>query len=199
VSGFEPGANVTLIMPELGRLPARVEHAAERRLALALYVNPDRPIAWLESNEAELECGSERGIRVVRGRVTQSAHGADALVEVELDGDPALIQRRDFVRVDCVLPVSVRTSSGAVETYATNLSGNGFLLAGPASLASDDVISFALKLPGDRQVAGLARVVREGERGMKGCAFVEVGEVDRELLVRHVFDRQREQLRRGRA
>lgn len=197
MKAFEPGAHVVLHLPSLGRLPARIESSGDGRLELALFVRPETPIPWLESKKAEVECVGRRGIYRVTGTVWADGGLRDAAVTLELDGEPELTQRRDFVRVDATMPVTVWSDAGVVDTFATNVSGGGFCVAGPASLAIDDLITFALRLPDDRRVEGRAKVVRDGERGMKGCAIEEVDEVGRELLVRFTFDRQRDELRRG--
>ena len=194
---FEPGAHVVLSLPSLGRLPARIESSGDGLLELALFVRPETPIPWLESKEAEVECVGSRGIYRVTGIVSAEGGLRDAAVTLRVDGEPELTQRRDFVRVEATMPVAVLTAGGVVDTFATNLSGNGFCVAGPASLEVGDLIGFALRLPGDQRVEGKARVAREGERGMKGCAIEEIDEAGREVLVRFTFDRQRTELKRG--
>jgi c-di-GMP-binding flagellar brake protein YcgR len=197
VKALEPGAHVVLHLPSLGRLPARIESSGEGRLELALFVRPETPIPWLESKEAEIECVGRRGIYRVTGTVSAEGGLRDASVTLFVDGEPELTQRRDFVRVDATMPVTVRTNAGVVDTFATNVSGGGFCVAGPATLAIDDLITFALRLPDDRRVEGRARVVRDGDRGMKGCSIEEIDDAGRELLVRFTFDRQRDELKRG--
>ena len=199
MKAFEPGAHVVLSLPSLGRLPALIESAGHGRLELALFARPETPIPWLESKEAEIECVGRRGIYRMAGTVAAEGGLRDAAVTLYVDGDPELTQRRDFVRVDATMPVTVRTADGAVDTFATNVSGGGFCVAGPATLVVDDVIAFALRLPDDPRVEGKARVVRDGERGMKACAIEEIDEASRELLVRFTFDRQRDELKRGTA
>ena len=200
MKAFEPGAHVVLSLPSLGRLPARIESAGHGRLELTLFVRPETPIPWLESKEAEIECVGRRGIYRLTGTVSAEEGGLrDAAVTLYVDGEPELTQRRDFVRVDATMPVTVRTADGVVDTFATNVSGGGFCVAGPATLAVDDMIGFALRLPDYRRVEGKARVVRDGERGMKGCAIEEIDEAGRELLVRFTFDRQRDELKKGTA
>ena len=197
MKAFEPGAHVVLTLPSLGRLPARIESCRDGRLELALFVRPETPIPWLESKEAEVECVGRLGIYRLTGIVSAEGGLRDAAVTLLVDGDAELTQRRDFVRVDATMPVRVWTNAGVVDTFATNVSGGGFCVAGPESLEIGDGIAFALRLPGDQRVEGKARVVRDSERGMKGCAIEDVDDAGRELLVRFTFDRQRDELKRG--
>lgn len=200
MKGFEPGRNVGLLLPELGRLPARVESSAGERIALALYVRPETPIPWLDSDSAEVEYVGERGIYRAEGRVTTEGRGRGALVILELSGEPRLIQRRDFVRVDTIVPATVwlDPDGPAVSTYALNVSGGGFLLAGPATLAVGQRLRFSLRLPDDLpELEGVASVTRQAEHERKGCAIEEIGERGRDALVRFTFDLQRRALRRG--
>ena len=196
--GLSAGTDVWLRHPELGRLPARVERVEEDRVTLALFVRPDTPVQWVESVEAELETtAEERGVVRARGAVSAEGPGLDALVTVEL-AESEVVQRRDFVRVDASVPVTVWPGGGpAVETFATNVSGAGFALAGPSGLAVGTRFRFRLRLPDEPALEGAARVVREGERGERGCAFESIDERERELIVRFTFDRQRADLKRG--
>lgn len=195
---LRPGTHVSLHHPQLGRVPARVEQAEDGRLTLALFVRPETPVQWLESGEAELEATGERGVVRARGSVSAAGQGRDALITVELS-DAEVVQRRDFVRVDATMPVTVwpEPDGAAIETYATNVSGAGFALAGPSVVEIGRLIRFRLRLPERPPLEGIARVVREGERGSKGCAFEAIDESGRELIVRFTFDKQREELRRG--
>ncbi|MEX2196736.1 MAG: PilZ domain-containing protein [Thermoleophilaceae bacterium] len=199
MKGFEPGTHVSLHHPQLGRVPARVERVDDGRLTLALFVRPDTPVQWLESDEAEIEGAGERGMLRAHGTVTAEGQGRDSLVTLELS-DAEVVQRRDFVRVDATMPVTVwpEPDGAAIDTFATNVSGAGFALAGPSILEIGRQIRFRLRLPGDRPpLEGTARVVREGERGSVGCAFEVIDEHGRELIVRFTFDQQRLELKRG--
>lgn len=199
MKSLQPGTHVSLHHPQLGRVPARVEQAEDGRLTLALFVRPETPVQWLESGEAQLEATGERGVVRAHGSVSAAGEGRDALVTVELS-EAEVVQRRDFVRVDATMPVTVwpEPDGAAIETYATNVSGAGFALAGPSVLEIGCLIRFRLRLPGERPpLEGVARVVREGDRGSKGRAFEAIDESGRELIVRFTFDKQREELRRG--
>lgn len=202
MTALEPGRHVTLELPELGRLPARVEAAGEGWVTLALFVRPQTPIAWLEQPHGSIECVTARGVERVDGSVAPDGAGLEASIRLELESEPRVEQRRDFVRVDATVPISVAVGSPdapRVETHATNLSGSGFLVAGPPGLAPGDVLWFSLELPDGRPpVEGRARVVREADGRRKGCTIEEIDERWRELLVRFTFDRQRAELRVGR-
>lgn len=199
MKGFEPGTHVSLHHPQLGRVPARVERVDDGRLTLALFVRPDTPVQWLDSGEAEIEGAGERGMVRARGAVAAEGHGRDTLVTLELTA-AEVVQRRDFVRVDATMPVTVwpEPDGAPIDTFATNVSGAGFALAGPSILEIGQLIRFRIRLPDDRPpLEGTARVVREAERGAKGCAFEEIDDHGRELIVRFTFDRQRADLKRG--
>lgn len=199
MKGFEPGAHVSLQHPQLGRVPARVERSEDGRLTLALFVRPETPVQWLEPGEVEIERTGERGVVCGRGTLAADGSGLDAQVTVEVT-DAEIVQRRDYVRVDATMPVTVwpQPDGAAIETFATNLSGAGFAIAGPSVLEIGQAVRFRIRLPGDGPpLEGLARVVREAERGSKGCAFESIDDHGREQIVRFTFDRQREELKRG--
>jgi hypothetical protein len=199
VKGFEPGTHVSLHHPQLGRLPARIEQAGDGRLTLALFVRPETPIQWLASTEAEIEGVTERGLVRARGTVAAEGKGLEANVTLQVSA-AEVVQRRGFVRVDATIPATIwpEPAGEPIETYATNVSGAGFALAGPSTLEVGRRLRFRLRLPDDKPpLEGVARVVREGEKGERGCAFEVIDEQARELVVRFTFERQREELKRG--
>lgn len=197
MKGFVAGAHVAVTLPELGAMPGRIEEACDEELAIALFVRPEKPLSWLRG-DACVELATPRGVYEVSGPLSARGKGPDALAVVSLAGQTRVVQRRDFVRVDCIVPVAITRESGARrEAVIVNLSGNGFLVAGHEGLRIGEPVGFRVEL-GDvgAIVEGTARVVREAPRGARGCAIEQLDDRAREALVRFTFDRQRAALRR---
>ena len=114
------------------------------------------------------------------------------------------MQRREFVRVEVNIPVSVSLKDAPWPTDfdAVNLSANGVLLAAPsAGVIRLGLGMFAwMKIPlydGRDAIDVRGTVVREAQRGAVGVRFDHVNEADQERLVRFVMKQEREQRKRG--
>ena len=198
MTAFAPGRDVVLELGEM-RLPGRVAESGEGFVRVVAFVRPLVEAATLESEPVVVEGRAKRGIERVGGALTVEGSAADAVFRVDLDRAPQVVQRRDFVRVDAVLPARLWPADAEpLDTFALNVSGAGFLVAGPEWLRIGQEVRFELRLPkGGPAVEGMARVAREGDRGSRGLAFEVIANRDRELLVHFTFDRQRAQLRAG--
>jgi c-di-GMP-binding flagellar brake protein YcgR len=148
-----------------------------------------------------LEYTALRGLYKQRGVARFDVNGDEAVRFVG-GTEPELIQRREFVRVDVNIPVSVWLKDGwPMEFDAMNLSGSGILLAPPSGKAKQLTIGMflSLKIPlYDEKPAIEVRgsVVREAGRGAMGVRFDHISEADQERLVRYVARQEREQRRR---
>ena len=104
------------------------------------------------------------------------------------------------MRIDAARPVLVYAGrdTSEVQSYTVDLSGGGFLLAGPDTLKIGEEVSFQLSLtPGVPPISGTATVVRVDRQGRRAAAFHEISDLDRRRLVRFIFDCQRAERHRG--
>jgi hypothetical protein len=192
------GENVILSTNGGGRIPARVTACESGSLTVAIMV-PTKPLS--ESQLAALVVDYSD----VRGRVR--LHGAAVVVDpnepdlLRID-DPRsieILQQREFVRVQSARPVALSSPRDAlhIDTYTVDLSGGGFMLAGPDSLKVGFEVHFRLSLGEDAlPIAGKGMVVRI-DRGRPAVAIEELSDLDRRRLVRFIFDCQRVERRRG--
>lgn len=179
---------VRLNIDGLGDVSARVQDAADGRLALVLSVDLELPVESLAHRHAQVEFATAGGLYRLDGDVVRP--GAGGVVELTIDHEER-IQRRDDARVQVVRPVSLLVDGDPLERDATtvDLSGGGLLIAGPATLGVGDRLSFALDL--DRAaVGGAGHIVRETQTGHKGVRIDRISSRERELLVRFVFASQ---------
>jgi hypothetical protein len=192
------GDSVILSTNSGGRIPARVMACENGSLTVAIMV-PCKPFS--ESQLATLVLDYSD----VRGRVR--LHGAAVVVDpnepdlLRID-DPRsieILQQREFVRVQTARPVAISSPRDAlhIETYTVDLSGGGFMLAGPDSLKVGYEIGFRLGLGEDvLPITGRGMVVRI-DRGRPAVGFEELSDLDHRRLVRFIFDCQRVERRRG--
>ena len=197
MSPFKDRPDVVIELGEL-RLPGRVVERTEAFVKVIPFVRPLVENATLDGTPAAVESPATHGLRRLEGTLQVEGTPADAIFRIDLDGAPDVVQRREFVRVDAVVPSTLWLPGNGMplESFALNVSGAGFLVAGPESLRLGELVRFELRLPPrETTVGGVARVAREGDRGARGLEFEQIPNRERELLVRFTFDRQREQLR----
>lgn len=195
MTGFEIKQHVSLVVPALeeGRpLSARVEDVTADSITLGLFAAPSWPDGGVEGAAAHIEFASPRGVHQLEGAV--GAVAGD-LVRIRV-AEKRVVQRRDDVRVEAVVPVTLRLGDGGhgtkLGTYTLDVSGGGFLIAGPDSLAIGERAQLALKLPDDPEpVDVLVTVVRETGEGLRGVAIDAISPRDERRLVRFVFERER--------
>ena len=139
-----------------------------------------------------------------RVRLSGAASLADPsdpdVVRIEQPRSIEVLQEREHVRVKASRPavVSSRRDPNPIESFTIDISGGGFLLAGPASLKIGDEVRFQLNLtPGELLIGGTGRVVRVDNTGHRAIAFESISELDQRRLIRFLFECQRSELQRG--
>jgi c-di-GMP-binding flagellar brake protein YcgR len=195
MTGFDIKQHVSLVVPALGEgrpLSARVEDVTEDSITLGLFAAPAWPDGGVEGAAAHIEFTSPRGVHQLEGAVDAVAGDLVRLAVTE----QRLVQRRDDVRVEAMVPVAVRRpeqGASRLATYTLDVSGGGFLIAGPDTLAVGERVQLALKLPDDPEppLDVLVTVVRETGDGLRGVTIDAISPHDERRLVRFVFDRQR--------
>lgn len=131
-------------------------------------------------------------------RIDGVAHRAKepGAIRVDHTGKVELIQRREFVRINAMVPVTyqpIGPSGWTAETTTINVSGGGFMISGSEGLRDGEVCTFTLELDGEREAGPLecdGQVVRETAGGL-GIQIVTIDEEERERLIRWVFARER--------
>ncbi len=192
---------LTLEVAGYGRTDARVERASEHHFSLALFLAPDAQLELAGEQWAAIEFTTPRGLARIEGVVRALDEGV-ALYGFERSLDAALVQRRDFVRVDTVLPVLLwrddpedegdpTSETEAIEANTLDLSGNGMLIHGARGFGLGQAFWFELPLPDGHVVEGRGRFVRDVGEGRLGGQIEEITEKGRDRLVRHIFECQR--------
>ncbi len=190
---LEPGTPVLLRVPGSGALAARVGGVDGNVAELVLITPPLRPP--VSGDAVRLELVGRRGIVRFDARVV--GHDGRGSVRVDLADGAATetVQRRDFVRVDCALRVSVRDGGSAgLEFHAItrNVSGGGLLLAGASGLRQGDSAWLTIDLEdGTQPIEVLVTVVRADADGTRGVQIASISERDEQRLVRFAFARER--------
>jgi hypothetical protein len=174
--------------------PVRVFDRGDARLMLVLTMLAEEDLA---GQPLLLEYASPRGL--VRAHGEAVFEGRD-LLSFRVSASPEPLQRREFVRVDAVAPVTltIDETEVLVGTHALEVSGGGMLLARPAPLSVGTGVRFRLELSAEEApIEGHGRVIRVEGEGQPVVVFDQVSAGDRQRLIRFVFERQRSALSRG--
>jgi hypothetical protein len=194
-----PGTHVSVRLVHVGALPATIE-AVEPGAIRAVLAVPDSRVRRLAGTEVSVEVTSGRGIQRYVGSLELDGKRAE-LLRVVLTGEAERIQRREWARIDAIVPVRLRGVDEPVEgaTTTLNVSGGGMLVNDPWNMPLGIDVRIELEVEsGGPPVRALGRVVREGGSDRKGVRILDMGRDDEERLVRFVRERERAALRLAR-
>ena len=188
MKGLREGQHVTLSVGE-DEHAARVEVIGEGHVVLGLARAPDEPL--VAGAEGTVESTDVRGLHRVTGTLDPNQREPD-LVTLRWQ-EVQDIQRRQFVRVETACIVEVRRQGrDPIPTYTVNVSGSGFLLAGPDDLEEGDEVELTVRLgEGHEPLEVTADVVRITADGHRGVHITRIEDADRERLIHFVFECQR--------
>lgn len=190
---------VSLVLSSGERVPARVVERQEGVLLIAATV----PLGALTDHQLEtmmVEFVTARGRVRLRGRVTLKDPRDPDLLCVDDLRSIEVLQEREYVRVKSARPVLVYVGRDQrqISSYTVDVSGGGFLLAGPDTLRVAEQIRFQLTIaPGAPPILGTGQVVRTDAQGRRSVAFTSISDLDQRRLVRFIFECQRAERRRG--
>jgi hypothetical protein len=195
----ERGQDVTLV-PRGGKgINARVLECGPDSLLVAIMV-PIGPLSAKQLEGMVLEFVSPNGRVRLSGTTTIEDPSDPDVLRIEAPRSIEVLQEREYVRIRSARPALVYAgpNKGPVESYTVDLSGGGFLLAGPDTLKIGDDVHFTITLePGKLQIKGTGEVVRVDRQGRRAVAFKSITELERRDLIRFIFDCQRTERQRG--
>jgi c-di-GMP-binding flagellar brake protein YcgR len=192
VKGPGIGENVFVVAPSGATLPARVRDTEATMMVLGMSDGRGGdPIALLAGQDVSVEFTNSRGVC----RIAGTARDAGGALRVDATGIVELIQRRDFVRVDAMVPVvyePLGPEGFAVTAHTLEVSGGGFRMGDAEMLRLGDMMRFTLELgEGTEPLSAVAEAIREAGPREFGMRFVEILERERQRLVHWVFQRER--------
>jgi c-di-GMP-binding flagellar brake protein YcgR len=197
--GVEPKQRVELKIRGVGRTAGHVDRVDDGSMVILLVVSATAEAQELRDPDAILEFTGQRGMYRQKGVARFDVNGGSAVRFVSQE-EPELVQRRDFVRVDVNIPVSVsmKDNPWPTEFDALNLSGNGVLLSKPqGGTGKLHVGMFVwLRIPlydGKEPIEVRGSVVREAAGGKMGVRFDHISEAHQERLVHYVAREERKQ------
>jgi PilZ domain len=191
------GEHVQLSLPHVGLLPATVSGVEAGAIVLVLAVK-DARVQRLAGTEVAVEYKTGRGIQRYGG-ILQIDSGET--LRVVMQGEAERIQRREWARVDTILPIKVQGIDEPVggETQTLNISGGGVLVKDKWNMPLGIDVRIELQAePGAEPIRALGRVVRVAGTEEKGVRIDSISREDEERLVRLVRERELAALRMSR-
>jgi hypothetical protein len=200
---------VTVLLAQIGGLPAVVEDEDDAQILLSLAVQAPPGLHRVLDRPVRVECVSARGIQRVTGHAAWSPEQPDQLRVTRDAADT--IQRREAVRVQAVAPAVLTVLSlppdpdgpapavpAPVSTTSLNVSTTGLLVRDPAELPLGTRVRIELELEaGEPPVVLTGHIVRE-VKDEKGICIDEISRPDQNRLNRYVTEKQRAELRMSR-
>jgi PilZ domain len=191
--------NVTLVPAGGERISARVLESGAETLLVAIMV-PIQPLSHSQLEGLVLEFVGPRGRVRLSGTTTIENPAEPDVLRIDQPRSIEVLQEREYVRIMSTRPAVVYGGPNQipVQSYTVDVSGGGFLLAGPDSLKIGDEVEFQLTLtPAVLVISGRGKVVRVDSRQRRAVAFTQISELDRRRLIRFIFECQRDERQRG--
>ena len=194
---LETGQHVIVRTVHIGMIPGTIDVVGDASVTVVLTVRDDR-FKRLLGHDIFVELSSGRGIYRHNGKLKADREGT---LTIELTGEVERIQRREFVRVDAHVAVSVRGIDEPLggETATLDVSGGGIRISDPWELPLGLEVRVELSLPDGEPVHALGRVVRAAAEGEKGISFDDLARPDEDRLIRFIRERERQAMRAARS
>jgi len=188
------------VLPLVGALPATVESNNGSSVKLVLAV-PDDRVKRLVGEEVSIEKTTVRGVQRFTGLLSVGGEEGE-LLTVTLEGDAERVQRRNFVRIDAVVPIKVISLEKGVtagETTTLNVSGSGVLVKDKWRLPLGVDVRIEITIEeGAEPIRALGRVVRFSAEDEKGIRIDDMSRIDEDRMIKFIRERERAALRLAR-
>jgi PilZ domain len=188
------------VVPARGKgLPARVLESGEDGLLVAIMV----PIEPLDSGQLDglvVEFVAAQGRVRLTGTTTIENPAEPDVLRLTEPRPLEVLQEREYVRIQSSRPVLIYGGPDKmpIQSYTVDISGGGFLVAGPDLLKLGEEIQFKLTLTqGTLEISGTGTVRRVDAQGRRGIEFASISEADRRSLIHFIFECQRAERQRG--
>jgi c-di-GMP-binding flagellar brake protein YcgR len=192
-SGPKAGQIVTVHIPGLEDVPAKVVRRGEEFTELTLQARTQTPLQMLEQTQVFLEFVTDDGMWRQLGTLSLRAAEQGETLRFVHTGGTQLLQRRAHVRTDLIAMMIFTPDGGTpLRGMTLNISGGGALVRGLAGVEVGADVGFDLRLDLlPARIQGRCRVVRLTPDGMHGVQFTEIDEGDRDKLVRFAYQREK--------
>jgi hypothetical protein len=182
----ELNQRIGLVLADGRLLTTRVEGTEEPELLIA--PPSDQGVTYLLTvgEVVELEWTTDRGLLRGVGHVVGRVEGGVPLVRLHLD-ESSVIQRREFVRVECVMTVDVHKGGEKISASTLDLSGAGARLKAKVEVELEDAVALVVYMPDGPPIETRGVVVRVDGDDVFAVQFVGLDAHQQERVIRYVF------------
>ena len=156
----------------------------------------DQGVTYLVTvgEEVQIEWTTERGLFKASGKMAGRVEAGIPLVRVVVD-ESSVIQRREYVRVECTIEVDLRAHGEKYVANTLDLSGAGARISTSETLALEfepgDRATLVIYLPDGDPIETMSEVVRLDGNGVYAFRFVGLDPKVQERVIRWVFEAHR--------
>ena len=199
-----------------GTYPSRIEEVGATSLILAAPSVYGAPVPVRRGEMVEVTFVHLGGCYSFATRVLSRRRDPIPVIEVEKPREIKKIQRRNYVRVDVVLPMEYRLvllgennsivplEEEFLNASTVNISGGGILFTTAREEKVDDLLQIRLHLTAKHGLNLLGRVVRLQTVEREGLVshqvavkFERIRETQRDVICRFVLEKERELIKKG--
>lgn len=203
------GLAVELVVSEgeyAGKYRTRIEEVGERILAVGAPFNHGEVVPLREGTKVKLTFWDELAAYSFEGKIMQRIAVPIPMFVLELTDSVAKVQRRNYVRIPALYPVSFRsvTKEGLSDLHKgtmLDLSGGGMRFLTKERVENKSLLYAILTLPkGDLKTPiRVCRVekIEDSKHYTVSVEFHDISERERDLIIRCVFDIQRAMRKKG--
>ncbi|MDA8233825.1 MAG: PilZ domain-containing protein [Clostridia bacterium] len=190
---------------------SRVENITNSCIVLGAPMEGGRPVPMPPGTKIRVNYYDDNATYTFDSSVIERNMGT--LLQISIDRPTSIkrTQRRNFVRINTKLPVSYNIINDEMSEAAIfqqgitlDISGGGIRFQTSVFLPEGTVVELKVDIQGHGQISALGKVIRtisSGEKEKKsyliGVQFMIIEEKDRDKIIRHIFDKQRELRQRG--
>lgn len=205
------GQNITLIALNLKN--EEIEYNTviydifkDGRIQIAIPIKKGRFIYLVKGMNFKMRYGVEnRGIFSFDVEVLETADREKGYVTIKKTSEASISQRRKYFRVDTMINVDINVieENGFEEkTKTINLSGGGLKFYLKGKIKEDQLVNMFIYLP-NGTIEVKSRIIKVDKvqdylkRKVASAEFIEINEEDRNEIVKFVFMKERELLKKG--
>ncbi|HWQ43414.1 MAG TPA: PilZ domain-containing protein [Desulfosporosinus sp.] len=203
------GLTVGIVVPDgeyKGRYRSNIEEVGEKLLTVGAPFERGNLVPLREGTKLKLTFCDETSAYTFEAEIMQRIAVPLPMLVLELPDSIAKVQRRNFVRVPAVYPVTFRmvTREGISDIYTgtmLDLSGGGMRFLVEEQIDNKSLIYVHLTLPNEdlQTPARVTRVqkIEDSKRYVVSVEFHDLSERERDRIIRCVFEIQRAIRKKG--
>ncbi len=187
---------------------SQVEEIGDNTMLIAAPIYEGRIIPFHTDTVLKIVFCDLKGFFSFRGKVEGRGRKKNVIIlQIQVVSEFNKIQRREYFRFDCVLPIRYRVvdeeemmeeenNTPFHEGLTRDISGGGLGIITKDRQLINEIVEFQLELKNDSSISGYGKVVRSrlSERDITrfdtGILFTGISKINREKIIQFIFKQQ---------